>query len=139
MEDKTKSRKGSCHYFLRKVIKDTSISMSGQPLKVTGSVKSLSVDNDNHLSMKLHVQHTERASLISKMRITILNSVIAILLILLFTIFIRPYIDNACTAVTAVNKKQRQNLEVIQNSYLQCERRAVDSTCISNNKLRSYC
>ena len=35
--------------------------------------------------------------------------------------------------------KHRQKLEVIQNRCLRYARRAVDSTCISNNELRSHC
>ena len=64
-----------------KVIKGTSITMYGQPLKVTESVKFLGAHIDNHLSMKLHVEHIERASLTSRMRITRLNSISATLLI----------------------------------------------------------
>ena len=70
----------------RKFIKDTSISMYGQPLKVTDSVKFLGVHIENHLSMKLHVEHIERASIISRMRITRLNSINATLLIHLYKI-----------------------------------------------------
>lgn len=53
----------------RNVIKDTSISIYEQPLKVTKSIKFLGVRIDNHLNMKLHMEHTERASLIGRMRI----------------------------------------------------------------------
>ena len=42
-------------------------------------------------------------------------------------------------ASTVLNKTQRLKLEVIQNGCLRCARRAVDSTCISNNELRSRC
>ena len=73
------------------------------------------------------------------MRITRLNSIIAALLIRLYKVFTRPYIDYACTSLNALNKTQRQKLEVIQNSCLRYARRAVDSTCISNNELRSRC
>ena len=45
--------------------------------------------------------------------------------------------DCACTALTVLNKTQRQKLEVIQNRCLRYSRKPVDSTCISNNKLRS--
>ena len=89
--------------------------------------------------MKQHIEHTERASLISRMRITRLNSISAALLIRLYKIFTRPYMDYACTALTALNKIQRQKLEVIQNRCRRYARRAVDSTCISNNELRSRC
>ena len=89
--------------------------------------------------MKLHVEHIDRACLISRMRITRLNSINATPLIHLYNIFIRPYMDYACTALTTLNRKQRQKLEVIQNLCLQYTRRAVDSTCISNNELRSCC
>ena len=47
--------------------------------------------------------------------------------------------DYACTALTALNKTQRQKLKVIQNRCLRYARRAVDSTCNSNNELRSRC
>ena len=73
------------------------------------------------------------------MRITKLNSINATLLICLYKIFTRPYMDYACTALTALNKIQRQKLEVIQNCCLCYARRAVDSTCISNNEIRSCC
>ena len=74
----------------RKVFKDTSITMHGQPVKVTDSVKFLCVHVDNHLSMKLHVKHIERAYLISRMRITKLNSINTTLLIRLCKAFTRP-------------------------------------------------
>ena len=123
------------------VIKDTSISitMYGQLLKVTQSVKFLGVHIDDHLNMKLHVKHIERASLINRMRITGLNSISATLLIQLYKIFTRPYMGCACMGLTALNKTQRQKLEVIQNCFLRYARRAVNSTCISNNELHSCC
>ena len=111
--------------------------MYGQPLKVTHSVKFLGVHIDNHLSMKLHVEHIERASIISRMKTSRLNSVNATLLIHLYKIFTRPYMDYACTALTVLNKTQRQKLEVIQNHCLRYARRAVDSTSISNNEFCS--
>ena len=123
----------------RKVIKDTSITMYGYPLKVTESVKFLGVHIDNHLSMKQHIEHIERASLISRIRIARLNSVNATLLIRLYKIFTRPYMDYACTALTPLSKLQRHKLEVIQNRCLRYARRTVDSTCISNSELRSRC
>ena len=49
--------------------------MYRQPLKVSDSGNFLGVDIDNHLSMKLCVEHIERASLISRVRITRLNSI----------------------------------------------------------------
>ena len=113
--------------------------MYGQPLNVTDTVNILGVHIDNHISMKLHVEHIERASLISRMRITRLNSINATLLIRLYKIFTRPYIDYACTTLTALNKTPRQKLDVIQNRCLRYARRAVDSTCISNNELLSRC
>ena len=73
------------------------------------------------------------------MRITRLNSINAALLIRLYKIFTRPYMDYACTALSVLNKTQRQKLEVIQNCCLRYARRAVDSTCISDNELRSRC
>ena len=47
--------------------------------------------------------------------------------------------DYACTALTVLNKTQRQKLEMFQNRCLRHARRAVDSTYIPNNELRSYC
>ena len=73
------------------------------------------------------------------MRITRLNSISATLLIGLYKIFTRLYMDYACTAFTALNKTQRQKQEVIQKRSLRYARRAVDSTCISNNEHRSRC
>ena len=113
--------------------------MYGQSLNVTNTAKFLGVHLDNHLNMKLHVEHIERASLISRMSITRLNSIDATLLIRLYKIFTRLYMDYACTALTALNKTQRQKLEVIQNRCLRYARRAVDSTNISNNELSSRC
>ena len=113
--------------------------MYGHPLKVTDSVKFLGDHIKNHLSMKRHVEHIEGTSLISRMRITRLNSISATLLIRLYEIFTRPYLDYACTALTALNKTQRQKLEVIQNCCFRYAKRAVDSTCISNSGLRSRC
>ena len=89
--------------------------------------------------MKQYIKHIERATLISRMRITSLNSVNVTLLIRLYKIFTRSYMDYACTALTTLNKSQRQKLEVIQNRCLCYARRAVDSTCISNNELHSHC
>lgn len=45
--------------------------------------------------------------------------------------------DYACAALTAINKAERQKLEVIQNRCLRYARRAVD-TCNSNNEPRSW-
>ena len=89
--------------------------------------------------MKQHIEHIERASLISRIRIARLNSVNATLLIRLYKIFTRPYMDYACTALTPLSKLQRYKLEVIQNRCLRYARRTVDSTCISNSELRSRC
>ena len=47
--------------------------------------------------------------------------------------------DYACTAFTELNKTQKQKLDVIQNRCLRYARKAVDSTNISNNELRSRC
>ena len=47
--------------------------------------------------------------------------------------------DHVYTALTALIKTQRHKLEVIQNRCLRYARRAVDSTCISNNELHSHC
>ena len=113
--------------------------MYGHPLKVTESVKFLGVHIDNDLSMKRYIKHIERASLISRMRIARLNSVNATVLIRLYKIITRPYIDYTCTALTQLSKLQRHKLEVIQNRCLRYARRTVDSTCISNSELRSRC
>ena len=121
----------------RKVINDSSIAMYGHRLKVTDSVNILGVYTDKRLNMKQHIEHIDRASLISRMRITRLNSVNATLLIRPWKIFSRPYMDYAYTALTAVNKTQRKKLEV--NRFLCYARRAVDSTCISSNELCSRC
>ena len=80
--------------------------MYGQPLKVIQLVKFLEVHTDDHLNMKLHVEHIERASLISRMRITRLNSINATLLICLYKVFTKPNMDYACTALTELNKTQ---------------------------------
>ena len=113
--------------------------MYGHPLKVTESVKFSGVHIDNHLSMKQHIEHVERTSLISRKIIAKLNSVSATLLIRLYKIFPRPYMDYACTALTTLSKLQRCKLEVIQNRCLRYARRTVDSTCISNSELWSRC
>ena len=91
--------------------------------------------------MKQHIEHIERASLISWMRIVRLNSVNATILILqsLYKIFTKPHMDYACTPLTALSKSQRQKLEVTQNRCFHYARRAVDSTYISNNELCSRC
>ena len=123
----------------RKVINDSSITMYGHLLKVTDTVKFLGVHIDKHLNMKQNIEYIERASLISRMRITRLNSINTTLLIRLYKIFTRPYMDYACLALTTLHRSQRQKLEVIQNSCLRYARRAVDSACISNNELRSRC
>ena len=108
-------------------------------MEVTELVKFLGIHIDNHIGMKQHIEHIERASLISRMRIARFNSVNAMLLIRLYKIFTRPYMDYACTALTQLNKLQRHKLEVIQNRCLRYARRTVDSTCISNSELRSRC
>ena len=84
--------------------------MYGHPLKVTDSVKFLGVHIDSYLNMKQHIEHIERASLISRMRIARLNSINASLLIRLYKTFTRPYMDYASTALTGLNKTQRQKL-----------------------------
>ena len=73
------------------------------------------------------------------MSVTRLNSVNATLLIRLYTILTRPYLDCAITAMTILNKSQRHKLEVIQNQCLSYARRALDFISISNNELRSRC
>ena len=113
--------------------------MYGHLLKVTESVKFLGVHIDNHLNMKQHKEHNERASFISRVRIARLNSANATLLIRLWKIFTRPYMDYACTALTALNKSQRHKVEVIQNRCRRYARRATDATCTSNSELSSRC
>ena len=114
--------------------------MHGHQLKVTDLVKFLGVHIDNHLIM-IHIYNIYNIlkghPLLNRMRITRLNSINATLLIRLYKIFTRIYMDYACTTLTALNKTQRQKLEVIQTRCLRYARRAVDSSCISNNKLRS--
>ena len=88
----------------RKVILETSITMYEHLLKIADTVKFLDVHLDKHLNMKEHIDHIERASLISRMSTTILNSVSSTLLIRLYKIFTRPYIDYACTAMIILNK-----------------------------------
>ena len=73
------------------------------------------------------------------MRIIKLNSINANLLIYLYKTFTRPYLDYACAALTVLNKTQKQKLEAIQSRCLRYARRAVDSTYISTNELRSRC
>ena len=122
----------------RNAIKDTSLSIYGHLLKVTDSIKLLGVHIDKHLSMKLQVEHIEKASLISTMIIIRLNSTNATLLIRFYKIWItHTYMDYACTALTALNKTQTQTLGV--NRCLRYGERVVDSNCISNNGLRSRC
>ena len=53
----------------RKVIKKISVTMYGHLLKVADTVKSLGVQIDKHLNMKQHIDHIERASLISRMSV----------------------------------------------------------------------
>ena len=74
------------------------------PLKVTESVKFLGVHIDNHLRMKQHIEHIERVSLISRMKIAKLNSVNTTLLIRLYKIFTRLYMDYACSALMQLSK-----------------------------------
>ena len=71
--------------------------------------------------------------------ITKQNSFNATLLICLYKTSTKLYMECACTALTVLNKTQRQKLKVIQNWYLWYARRAVDSACISNNELHSCC
>lgn len=78
--------------------------MYGQPIKVTESVKFLGAHTDNHLSMKLQVENIEWTSLISRMRITRLNSINDALLTRLYKVLTRLYMDYACTALTALKK-----------------------------------
>ena len=81
--------------------------MYEQRLKVTESIKFLGVHFDSYLCVKQHIEHIERASLISRMRITKLDSTNVTLLIPIYKTFTKPYMDYACTALTALNKKNR--------------------------------
>ena len=83
---------------------------NGQPLKVTQSIKFLGVHIDNHLNVKLHVKHIEKVSLISRMRITRLNSMLT-LLIQLYKIFTRPYLTMLVEVLLHLIR-HRQKLEV---------------------------
>ena len=76
-------------------------------LKVTESIKFLGVHFDSYLCVQQHIEHIERASLISRMRITKLDSTNVTLLIHIYKTFTKPYMDYACTALTALNKKDR--------------------------------
>ena len=113
--------------------------MYGHALKVTDSVKVLGVRIDSHFNMNQHIEHMEKASLVRRMKIARLNSINTSLLIRLYKTFTRTYMGYACTALTVLHKTQRQKLEVIQNRSLSYARRTVDSTCIINNALHSYC
>ena len=61
------------------------------------------------------------------------------LLIRLYKMYTRPYMDYACTAMTTLSKSQRHKLEVTQNCCLHYARTAIDSTCTSNSELWSHC
>ena len=113
--------------------------MYGHLLKVADVVKFLCVHIDVHLNMKQHIEHIERTSLINRMSIARLKWVNGILLIRLYKIYTRPYMDYAWTGMTILNKSQRHKLEIIQNRCLRYAKRAVDSTSISNSEFRSRC
>ena len=93
----------------------------------------------SHLNMKLHMHYIERTYLVRRMIITRPNSTNATLLICLYKIFVRPYMDYGCTALTTLSKTQRHQLEVVRYCCLHYAKRAVDSTCSSNNELHSLC
>ena len=118
------------------MLNDTSVTMYGQPLKVTQLVKFLVVIIDSHLNMKLHVKHIERACLVSRINVTRLNTTSAALLIRLYKIIVRPYMDYACTALTALKKHKDIDLKWLSLCYA---RRAVDSAYISDNEFHSCC
>ena len=59
--------------------------------------------------MRYHVEHLERACHKSRMNIAKLNSINATLLIRLQEVFVTLYMNYACTALTTLNKKGRQN------------------------------
>ena len=59
-------------------------------LKVADIIKFLGVHINKKLSKKQHIEHIKRASLISRMRITRLNSLNVALSICLYKIFARP-------------------------------------------------
>ena len=78
MENKIEPKKSHfINFTQRKVIKETLIATYEQPMKITQSVEFLGVDSDSHLKTELHVEHIERASHISRMKITRLNSISA--------------------------------------------------------------
>ena len=93
----------------KKFLSDTSITIFGKSGKVTPKVKFLDVTNDNHKRMKYNVEHLKSACHKSRMNIAKLNSIIATLLIRLQEVFVRLYMNYACTALTTLNKKERQN------------------------------
>ena len=71
---------------------------------------------DCHLNMKLLVEHLERTCVIGRMNVTRLNLTNTTMLICLYKIVVRQYMDYA--ALATLNKTQRNRLEVIKNSCL---------------------
>lgn len=109
------------NFSLRTVISEISIAMYGQPLKVPSPVKFLGVIIGNHSSMKLRMEHVERARLVDRMNITRRNSTSATILIRLHKMFARQNVGYGCTALTTLNKSQRHRLQVIQNRCLRMQ------------------
>lgn len=89
--------------------------------------------------MILHLEHLEKASLVSRVNVILPNSTNTTLLIRLYKIFVRRCRDYTFAALTALNKTQRQRLQVIENRCLRFARGTVDSICISHDELSSRC
>ena len=65
--------------------------------------------------------------LVNRACTTRVNWTNATLLICLYTTFVKPYMHYASTALTALNKSQKDSLEKIQNYCVHYTRRAVDT------------
>ena len=78
-----------------KFICKTPVTMYGQPLKVTLSIKFLVITTNSYLSMNYKMEHTERACLLTRINIARVNSTNASLLLRLYKIFVRPDVDYA--------------------------------------------
>ena len=111
------------NFSLRKVISEISIAMYGQPLKVPSPVKFLGVIIGNHSSMKLRMEHVERARLVDRMNITVKN-------VCETKRGLWLYSSNHTKQVT---KTQTSSNSKSLSTYA---RRIVDSTCLYNDELR---
>ena len=80
------------------------------------TVKFKGATIDCHLNMKLHVKHLEKTCVIGRMNVIKLNLTNTTLLICLYKIVVRQYMDYA--ALATLSKIQRHRLEVIKNRYL---------------------